>query len=115
MDVDSTVERVLLVVTLIPLGRVVTYGDIGELVGTSARRVGTIMNRYGAGVPWWRVVRSTGGLPGPLLLSGWKHWAAEGITPTPTRLVPLPLYRADLVALADAYERLGGPLSRVEG
>lgn len=103
------VERVLLVVTLIPRGRVVTYGDIGGLVGTSARRVGTIMNRYGSGVPWWRVVKSTGGLPEPLLLSAQQHWAAEGMVLAPTRVVPLPVYRADLVALAEAYQRLRDP------
>ena len=32
-----------LVVELIPPGRVVSYGDIAELTGSSPRRVGTIM------------------------------------------------------------------------
>ncbi len=56
-------EDVLDVVARIPPGRVLTYGDVAELVGRGGPRgVGSVMARYGSGVPWWRVLRA-GGLP----------------------------------------------------
>jgi alkylated DNA nucleotide flippase Atl1 len=52
---------VLDVVDRIPRGRVMTYGDVAEYLGTgSGRTVGTVMSRHGSEVPWWRVVRSSG-------------------------------------------------------
>ena len=60
MDEDY-VEAVLAAVEQIPVGQVASYGDIAELVGRGGpRQVGTIMSRYGSGVPWWRVVRADG-------------------------------------------------------
>ena len=54
-------EAVLSVVEKIPSGKVLSYGDIAELVGTrSARFVGQVMFRYGGGVPWHRVVMASG-------------------------------------------------------
>jgi alkylated DNA nucleotide flippase Atl1 len=54
-------EKVLSVVERIPSGRVMSYGDVAEYVGSgSARAVGAVMSRYGAEVPWQRVVLSTG-------------------------------------------------------
>jgi alkylated DNA nucleotide flippase Atl1 len=56
-----TVEAVLAMVERIPPGRVASYGDIAELVGIrSARMVGQVMFRYGAEVPWHRVVMASG-------------------------------------------------------
>lgn len=53
--------RVLAVVDRIPRGRVLSYGDIAEFLGTgSARTVGAVMSRHGHEVPWQRVVLSTG-------------------------------------------------------
>ncbi|HYT10379.1 MAG TPA: MGMT family protein [Mycobacteriales bacterium] len=53
--------RVLAVVERIPAGRVMSYGDIAEFLGTgSGRAVGAVMSRYGHEVPWQRVVLSTG-------------------------------------------------------
>jgi methylated-DNA-protein-cysteine methyltransferase-like protein len=55
------VERVLTVVETIPPGRVMTYGAIAEYVGAGGpRQVGTVMARYGGGVPWHRVVAASG-------------------------------------------------------
>lgn len=60
---DAFVEAVLAVVASIPPGRVMAYGEVAAVLGSrAARTVGTIMARYGHGVPWWRVVRA-GGLP----------------------------------------------------
>jgi alkylated DNA nucleotide flippase Atl1 len=56
-------EQVLDVVSTIPPGRVLTYGDVAGRLGSRApRAVGTALARFGGGVPWWRVVRSDGSL-----------------------------------------------------
>ena len=52
---------VLEVVQQIPPGRVMTYGDVAEFLGTgSARTVGTVLSRYGHEVAWQRVVQASG-------------------------------------------------------
>ncbi len=57
-------ERVLDLVEKIPAGRVMTYGQVADHLGSgAARAVGTTMARYGSGVPWHRVVRADGRLP----------------------------------------------------
>lgn len=54
-------ERVLDLVAAIPRGRVMAYGDIAAALGESGpRQVGTVMSRWGGGVPWHRVVRASG-------------------------------------------------------
>lgn len=53
--------EVLDIVARIPRGKVLTYGDIAELVGRgSGRTVGAVMSRHGHEVPWHRVVLSSG-------------------------------------------------------
>lgn len=61
-DLPPLVEAVLDVVEAIPPGRVMSYGQIGALVGVGPRRVGNVMSTYGALMPWWRVVRADGRL-----------------------------------------------------
>ncbi len=57
-------EAVLEVVASIPAGRVMTYGDVAEYLGTHGpRAVGNVMARYGSDVPWWRVLRAGGAPP----------------------------------------------------
>jgi methylated-DNA-protein-cysteine methyltransferase-like protein len=54
-------RAVLDVVDAIPRGRVLSYGDVAELVGVrSARVVGAVLSRYGVEVPWHRVLRADG-------------------------------------------------------
>lgn len=54
-------EQVLDLVSRIPPGRVLTYGGVAAALGAGgARQVGTVMARYGGGVPWHRVVRADG-------------------------------------------------------
>jgi alkylated DNA nucleotide flippase Atl1 len=54
-------NAVLDVVDRIPLGRVLAYSDVAELVGKgTGRSVGTVMSRYGGEVPWHRVVHADG-------------------------------------------------------
>jgi len=54
-------ERVLACVELIPLGRVMSYKDLAEFVGSGgARHVGRVLAHDGGTVPWHRVLRSNG-------------------------------------------------------
>jgi len=63
VDAEDYAEAVLSVVEQIPPGRVMTYGSIAEIVGRGGpRQVGTVMARYGGGVPWHRVVNASGRL-----------------------------------------------------
>jgi alkylated DNA nucleotide flippase Atl1 len=57
-------EAVLAVVERIPVGAVMSYGDVAEYLGTGGpRQVGNVMAAYGASVPWWRVLRADGSPP----------------------------------------------------
>lgn len=100
------VERVLTAVELIPSGRVASYGDLGEVVGTGPRHVGTILRLHGSGVPWWRVTNSYGDFPERMHDEVRHHWAEEGIAWKPNRLgCRIADYRADLNSLAEAFDR----------
>jgi methylated-DNA-protein-cysteine methyltransferase-like protein len=59
------VEEVLALIESIPAGRVMTYGSVADALAdktgrNSARLVGNILARHGGGVPWHRVVNSSG-------------------------------------------------------
>ena len=100
---ELTIERVLCAVECIPIGRVVSYGDLAELVGTSARRVGAIMASAGPGVPWWRVVNASGRLSGHLVAEASRRWADEGPPAVDGRCM-MSRARADLPRLAADHE-----------
>jgi alkylated DNA nucleotide flippase Atl1 len=52
---------VLAAVDRIPAGKVMSYGDVAEFVGSgSSRAVGAVLSRHGHEVPWQRVVLSSG-------------------------------------------------------
>lgn len=72
-------ELVLRAVEQVPRGRVVSYGDLGRVVGIGPRRVGSVLSRHGAGVAWWRVTNASGGFPPDLLDEARPHWLEEGI------------------------------------
>lgn len=75
---EEYAQRVLEVVSRIPSGRVVAYGDIAKSLGEGgARNVGTVMSRYGSDVPWWRVIRADGRPPQGLETRAIEHWRAE--------------------------------------
>lgn len=62
---EEYLEAVLDLVDQIPIGRVMTYGDIADVVGRALerggpRQVGAVLRLAGAGVPWWRVVNASG-------------------------------------------------------
>jgi alkylated DNA nucleotide flippase Atl1 len=77
-------ERVLDLVATIPPGRVLTYGDVAERLGSRApRAVGTALARFGGGVPWWRVVRSGGFVAPGHEVAATERLRAEGVQVVP--------------------------------
>src|SRR5258708_6853231 len=56
-------ERVYALVRRIPSGRVMTYGQIAELLGDgyTPRTIGFVMHASPDGTPWHRVVNAQGG------------------------------------------------------
>lgn len=82
-DPDEYAEAVLDAVERIPPARVMSYGDIAELLGRGGpRQVGRVMSLYGGAVPWWRVIRADGSPPSCHEGRAHEHYRAEG---TPLR------------------------------
>jgi alkylated DNA nucleotide flippase Atl1 len=77
-------EEVLDVVSAVPPGRAASYGDVARMVGRGGpRQVGTVLGRFGSGVPWWRVVRADG-TPAPALArEALRRLRGEGVPLTP--------------------------------
>ena len=74
------------VVGLIPPARVLSYGDVAEILSQGGpRQVGAVLSRHGSGLPWWRVIRAGGEPPRCHGRQAWEHYAAEG---TPVTGVP---------------------------
>ena len=97
MASELTIERVLTLVELVPRGRVVSYGDLGTIVGIGPRQVGSFMRHHSDGLPWWRITNASGDLPAPLLARARPHWADEGIVVKRNGLgCRITDYRADL-------------------
>jgi len=112
MASELTIERVLTLVELVPRGRVVSYGDLGAIVGIGPRQVGSFMSHHSDGLAWWRVTNAAGDVPEGLRSRAWPHWADEGIlvkrNGAGCRIAD---YRADLDALTVAYrERIAATL-----
>lgn len=96
---EDYVEAVLDLVGQIPSGRATTYGVLAETLRErtgrgGARLVGTVMARYGGGVPWWRVVRADGGMAEEVRSRALVHWRAESIPLRRTDPPRVDLYRA---------------------
>lgn len=73
-------ERILKAIESIPFGRVMTYGDVAEYVGTrSARTVGRVLAMDGGTVPWHRVVRADGSSAQHLAVEQRQRLLAEGV------------------------------------
>lgn len=107
---EFTAERVLRAVEQVPAGAVVSYGDVAELVGTSARRVGTVMATLGGEVSWWRVTNRSGELPAHLLPLACKQWEREGIAHDGQRC-RIDRHRPDMAQLARDYAHSAAELS----
>jgi len=84
-------QKVLLIVSRIPAGRVTSYGDVARLAGKphAARAVGNIMRAADRpGLPYHRVVAAGGRLGGYSSLSLKRSLlSAEGLTVTPGRVL----------------------------
>ena len=65
MNEDTLLDLVHARVRLIPPGQVMSYGQVGDEAGCSAREAGWAMNQAvdGGDVPWQRVVGANGNLP----------------------------------------------------
>ncbi|MFD1714625.1 MGMT family protein [Amnibacterium flavum] len=87
--------QVIEVVSQIPSGRVMTYGDVAWVFGRpGARAVGMVMRYHGSGLPWWRVLRAGGHPPTGHEDAARSHYEDEG---TPLLPADTPAgYRVDL-------------------
>ncbi|NNG39187.1 cysteine methyltransferase [Flexivirga sp. ID2601S] len=94
-------DAVLEVVDRVPAGRVVTYGDIGKVVGAGPRQVGHVMSEYGSLVTWWRVLRADGRPPQCNEDEALARYREEGTPLTGTFLDRVDLRRARFPLTAD--------------
>ncbi len=91
---DDFISRVLDVVSAIPPGHVMSYGDVAASLGSrAARAVGTVMAHYGGDLPWWRVVRASGHPPIDHESRALEYYRAES---TPLKWSRDGVYRVDL-------------------
>jgi methylated-DNA-protein-cysteine methyltransferase-like protein len=91
---DDQVRAVLLA---LGAGDVVTYGEVAEEAGFpgAARAVGNLLRGSGAdGVPWWRVVTSTGRLVPGHETEHARRLRAEGVEVSDGRVRPAQRRRA---------------------
>ncbi|HEV7208494.1 MAG TPA: MGMT family protein [Mycobacteriales bacterium] len=96
--------RVLDVVDRIPPGKVMTYGDVAEFLGSGAARVvGNVMSQHGHEVAWWRVLLSTGHVAPSHPAEALERLRAEG-----TPLLPGGERVNLAVARWDGRPRVGG-------
>jgi methylated-DNA-protein-cysteine methyltransferase related protein len=94
-------RAVLDVVDRIPPGRVLTYGDVAELMGRgTGRTVGAVLSEHGREVPWQRVVQASGRPAEPYLQQALALLAAEGC--------PVQDERVDLAAARWDGQAAGG-------
>lgn len=112
MPTPELIERAALAVACIPPGRVVSYGDLAELLGIGARQAGRLMATRAHDLPWWRVTNHAGDLPAPLRPEAAVHWELEGIGWKPNGLgCRIREHRAELGewarACEDAWQRAG--------
>jgi alkylated DNA nucleotide flippase Atl1 len=73
-------DRILACVESIPPGRVLTYGDVAEYVGSRApRMVGRVLAQDGGTVPWHRVIRADGSCAEHLYAEQRQRLLEEGV------------------------------------
>ncbi|MCO8129325.1 MGMT family protein [Acidimicrobiia bacterium EGI L10123] len=74
-------EAVLAVLSALPAGEVITYGEVAAEAGRpgAARAVGRVMATSGGDVAWWRVVAADGRLAPGKEAEQRRRLAAEGV------------------------------------
>lgn len=88
-------DAVLACVSAIPSGRVMSYGDVAEYVGSRApRSVGRVLAMEGSDVPWHRVIGADGRPAHHLEAEQLERLRAEGVRVTDGR-VDMARYRWD--------------------
>ncbi|WP_028923603.1 MGMT family protein [Pseudonocardia acaciae] len=74
-------ERVREVIEAIPVGSVLSYGEVAARAGvTSARQVGRLLSEDGQDLPWHRVLRADGTCAPHLADEQLARLRAEGVT-----------------------------------
>ena len=79
---DTFFEKVYTILEQIPVGRVVSYGQIARLLGypRAARQVGWAMRRCPDHLPWQRVIMADGSVTGGIFAETRRSLlAAEGV------------------------------------
>jgi alkylated DNA nucleotide flippase Atl1 len=77
---ERGIERMLVVVESIPVGHVLTYGDVAALAGYGGpRTAGQAMAHYGSAVPWHRVVTADGRPPAHAAALALERLRADGV------------------------------------
>ncbi len=99
IDPSAYAAAVLTVAEMIPVARVLTYGDIAELLGCGGpRQVGRALSRSTREVPWWRVLRAGGHPPRGFALQALPHYEDEGTVLSVRPGAAAGEYRVDLRA-----------------
>jgi methylated-DNA-protein-cysteine methyltransferase related protein len=84
---DSLPQRILAAVESIPPGKVMSYGDVAEYIGSRApRMVGRVLALDGGTVPWHRVLRADGRCAHHLDVEQRQRLLAEGVQFTGDRV-----------------------------
>jgi len=112
MDEQTLLELVHDRVRQIPPGQVMSYGQVGDEVGCSAREAGWAMNQAeGENVPWQRVVGSDGylriGRRSPELMQTQRALLeAEGVTFKANGCVDMAKHQSGIIGKAQPVETL---------
>ncbi|WP_104179125.1 MGMT family protein [Arthrobacter sp. B0490] len=98
VDPDAYTDAVLAVTEMIPAARVLTYGDIAELLDCGGpRQVGRALSRSTRDVPWWRVLRAGGHPPRGFAQDALRRYEDEGTAlSVPPGSAGAEQYRVDL-------------------
>lgn len=86
-------EAILAVVMAVPVGRLMSYGDVAMIAADMGypcgpRQVARALSDFGDAAPWWRVVQSAGTLAEPVADRARVLLAADGVA-VDGRRVPL--------------------------
>lgn len=74
-------ERVREVILAIPVGEVLSYGEVAARAGVpSARQIGRLLSEDGQDLPWHRVIRADGRFAPHLAAEQSARLRAEGVT-----------------------------------
>ncbi len=99
VSTDSLHQRIYQILSSVPYGRVISYGDLAAMAGSprAARQVGGILKRLPAGstLPWHRVINRLGyiSLQGEDFVRQRTALLKEGIAVSPEGKTDLLRYR----------------------